>query len=140
MQSEVARVLDNLEKHRPYRAVFYAFLLAGGLVLASDPWGSLEKVNNGVRYGWGGFLVFGGILTLYGTFRDYWKIELQGDILLGSSVAGLIVVLVAGGTCTGSTVVACLLASLLTAIVSRTRGLWRLANVNQRVERRRKSR
>jgi hypothetical protein len=137
MNAEVTRLLDSMERHRPFRAIFYAFLLGAGAVLSSDPWSSLDRVGGVVRYGWGGFLILGGILTLYGTFVDKWKTELQGDILLGTSIAGFIFVLVKGSGTTGSIVVACLLAALLTAISSRVYGLWRLGNAHSRIERKR---
>jgi hypothetical protein len=133
MYTEVSALLDSLERHRPYRAVFYSFLTAGGAILASDPWQSLKALDDVVRYGWGGFLIFGGALTLYGTFRDRWKTEMQGDILLGFAILGLIWVLIAGSGSSSSIVVACLFSALLTAIVSRLVGLWKLANAEGRL-------
>lgn len=124
---EVIGVLDGMERHRSFRAVFYIFLLAAGSVVAIDPTRQLEKVDSFARFGWGGFLIVGSIMTLYGTLRDKWMIELQGMPLAASAVLGLIWVSIAGGGTTGRLAFAFFLCSLLTAMVSRFVGLWRLA-------------
>lgn len=138
MDTEVTKVLDNMERHRPYRAVFYAFLLGAGAILAYDPTRQLREVAPIVRFGWGGFLVLGGILTLYGTFRDRWLAELQGVLLLGTALTGLVFVLVAGGGTTGRLAFACFLAALVTALASRLWGLWQLGNATSKIDRKRK--
>jgi len=121
-------VLDSHSRRRRLRAAFYGSLFAGGLVLVIDPTRQITLASPFIRFLWGGFLVVGGIFTIYGAIRDHWRPEWLGIPLQGSAMFAFVSILFAGGT-TGQIAIGLFLTSIVVALASRFLDLVVLARL-----------
>jgi len=130
-------VLENVERGRPYRAVFYGCLAACGIILLIDPTNQLDQAGE-VRWAWGGFMVVGALLSFYGVVRDHWRVEWYGLPLQGSALFGLVFVLIAGGGTTARLAFAFLVASGIPVLLHRFVRLYELAKATKKMVKKQK--
>lgn len=128
-------MLARHRRIRPWRALAYFLLAAGGLIIWLDPFRQMDAVPFLVRWVWTGFLVVGGLGSMLGAMTDRWLYEFTTLPLIVAGFGGMVFVLVAGGGSTARLAFACWLGSIVVQTARRWGGLWRFNNALRRAKR-----
>lgn len=128
-------MLARHRKMRPWRALSYLLLAAGGLVIWIDPSRNIQPIPVAIRWVWASFIVVGGLVSMLGAVRDKWLYEFVALPLVVVGFTALVVVLCAGAG-TGRWAFAAWLASIVVQTLRRWGGLWRFTGVLKRARRR----
>lgn len=128
-------MLARHRKIRPWRAVAYFLMAAGGLIIWIDPTRNMAEVPFLVRWVWTGFIVVGGLVAMLGAITDKWLYEFMALPLVIVGFSAMTLVLVAGGGTTGRLAFACWLLSIIVQIGRRYGGLWLFSKALRRAKR-----
>lgn len=128
-------MLARHRRIRPWRALAYFLLAAGGLIIWTDPFRQVSDVPFLIRWVWAGFIVFGGLGSMIGAITDRWIYEFIALPLVIVGFSGMAFVLVAGGGSTGRLAFACWLMSIVVQTGRRYGGLWQFNNALRRARR-----
>jgi hypothetical protein len=129
-------MLARHRRLRPWRAVAYFLLAAGGFIIWLDPSRNIEPLPASIRWVWASFIVVGGLVSAVGSIRDKWLYEFVALPLLVVGFGGLVIVLCAGAG-TGRWAFAAWLGSIVVQTLRRWAGLWRFVNALKRASTRR---
>src|SRR5215207_1277021 len=128
-------MLAHHRRIRPWRALAYLLLAAGGIIIWVDPTRQMVGVPFAVRWVWTGFLVVGGLVSMLGAITDRWFYEFAALPLLIGGFGAFVFVLVAGGGTTARLAFACWLASIVVQTARRWGGLWGFVTALRRAKR-----
>lgn len=128
-------MLARHRRIRPWRALAYLLLAAGGIIIWTDPFRQMADVPFLLRWVWTGFIVVGGLGSMLGALTDKWLYEFGSLPLTVVGFSGMVFVLVAGGGSTARLAFACWLASIVVQTARRWGGLWRFTSALRRTRR-----
>lgn len=127
-------MLARHRRMRPWRAVAYLLLAAGGVIIWVNPTRNVEPLPALIQWVWASFIVIGGVLAALGAITDRWLYEFVALPLLSVGFGALVFVLAAGAG-TGRWAFAAWLASIVVQTLRRWGGLWKFVTALRRAER-----
>lgn len=129
-----------IAKHRrirPWRAVAYFLLAAGGIIIWIDPTRNVAQIPDSVRWVWSSFIAIGSLVSMLGAIKDWWVCEFAALPLVSVGFTGMVWVVVAGGGTTGRLAFACWIASIVVQLARRWVGLLKFTSTLKQAKRKR---
>lgn len=127
-------MLARHRRLRPWRAVAYLLLSAGGVIIWIDPSRNVEPLPWPIRWLWASFIVVGALVSALGALTDKWFYEFVALPLIVVGFLALVIVLCAG-VGTGRLAIAAWLASIVVQTARRWWGLWQFNRALRRAQR-----